>query len=75
MLFVVLITPTQGQQTATDWLNEGQRLVDLGRYTEALQAYDNGIALSPQWTDLYYHKEPMILRQGSCPKHEKPIEQ
>jgi hypothetical protein len=22
-----------------------------------------------------HHKEPMILRQGSCPKHEKPIEQ
>jgi hypothetical protein len=19
------------------------------------------------------HKEPMILRQGSCPKHEKPV--
>ena len=64
MLFVVLITPTQGQQTATDWLNEGQRLVDQGRYTEALQAYDNGIALSPQWTDLYYHKGTAYSKLG-----------
>jgi len=64
MLFVMLITPTLGQQTATDWLNEGQRLVDLGRYTEALQAYDNGIALSPQWTDLYYHKGTAYSKLG-----------
>ena len=64
MLFVVLITPTLGQQTATDWLNEGQRLVDQGRYTEALQAYDNGIALSPQWTDLYYHKGTAYSKLG-----------
>jgi len=56
MLFAGLISPALGQQTATDWLNEGQRLVDQGMYTEALQAYDNGIVLSPQWTDLYYHK-------------------
>ncbi len=47
-----------------DWLNEGQRLVDQGRYTEALQAYDNGIALSPQWTDLYYHKGTAYSKLG-----------
>jgi hypothetical protein len=64
MLFVVLITPTLGQQTATDWLNEGQRLVDQGRYSEALQAYDNGISLSPQWTDLYYHKGTAYSKLG-----------
>jgi hypothetical protein len=64
MLFVVLITPAPGQQTATDWLNEGQRLVDQGSYTEALQAYDNGIALSPQWTDLYYHKGTAYSKLG-----------
>ncbi len=64
MLFVVLITPTLGQQTANDWLNEGQRLADQGRYTEALQAYDNGIALSPQWTDLYYHKGTAYSKLG-----------
>jgi len=64
MLFVVLITPTLGQQTATEWLNEGQRLVDQGKYTEALQAYDNGIALSPQWTDLYYHKGTAYSKLG-----------
>ena len=64
MLFVMLITPALGQQTATDWLNEGQRLVDQGRYTEALQAYDNGIALSPQWTDLYYHKGTAYSKLG-----------
>jgi tetratricopeptide (TPR) repeat protein len=46
----------ESPQTATDWLNEGQRLVDQGKYEEALHAYDNGIQLSPQWTDLYYHK-------------------
>jgi len=68
MLFVVLITPTLGQQTATDWLNEGQRLVDQGRYTEALQAYDNGIALSPQWTDLYYHKGTAYSKLGMIDK-------
>ena len=56
MLFIMLNTPTLGQQTVTDWLNEGQKLVDQGRYTEAIQAYDKGIELSPQFTDLYYHK-------------------
>ena len=64
MLSVILITPVPGQQTATDWLNEGQRLADLGRYTEALQAYDNGIALSPQWTDLFYHKGTAYSKLG-----------
>ena len=64
MLLAVFMTPTLGQQTANDWLNEGQRLVDQGRYTEALQAYDNGIALSPQWTDLYYHKGTAYSKLG-----------
>jgi tetratricopeptide (TPR) repeat protein len=56
MCLIVFIAPSLGQQTATDWLNKGQRLVDQGRYNEALQAYDEGIKLDPVWTDLYYHK-------------------
>lgn len=68
MLFFMLITPVPGQETAPDWLNEGQRLVDQGRYTEALQAYDNGIALSPQWTDLYYHKGTAFTKLGMVDK-------
>ena len=28
----------------------------LGKYTDAIQAYDKGIELSPQFTDIYYHK-------------------
>ena len=64
ILFAGLMSPALGQQTATDWLNEGQRLVDQGMYTEALQAYDNGIVLSPQWTDLYYHKGTAYSKLG-----------
>jgi len=64
ILFIALIAPGTGQLTAEDWLNEGQRLVDLGLYAQALQAYDNGIALSPQWTDLYYHKGTAYTKLG-----------
>ncbi|VVB64792.1 Photosystem I assembly protein Ycf3 [uncultured archaeon] len=56
LLGIVLTGPTLGQQTAKDWLNQGDALCKQGRYTEAIQAYDRGIELSPQWTDLYYHK-------------------
>jgi len=64
MLFFISITLAPGQQTAEDWLNAGQGLADQGRYTEALQAYDNGIGLSPQWTDLYYHKGTAYSKLG-----------
>jgi tetratricopeptide (TPR) repeat protein len=70
-LFIWLIlffAPSLGQQTATDWLNEGQRLVDQGKYYEALQAYDNGIRLDPQWTDLYYHKGTAYSKLGEVDK-------
>jgi tetratricopeptide (TPR) repeat protein len=64
LLGMVLVAPALGQQTATDWLNEGQKLVDQGRYTEAIQAYDKGIELSPQFTDLYYHKGVAFAKLG-----------
>lgn len=56
LLGMVLAAPALGQQTATDWLNQGDALAKLDKYTEAIQAYDKGIGLSPQFTDLYYHK-------------------
>jgi hypothetical protein len=31
-------------------------------------------SINQQARDVFNHKEPMILGQGSCPKHEKPIE-
>jgi len=65
---IVFIAPSLGQQTATDLLNEGQKLVDQGRYTEAIQAYDSGISLSPQWTDLYYHKGTAFTKLGMVDK-------
>ena len=64
ILSVILIAPILGQQTASDWLNEGQRHVDEGKYYEALQAYEEGIKLSPQWTDLYYHKGTAFAKLG-----------
>jgi tetratricopeptide (TPR) repeat protein len=65
---IVFTSPCLGQQTATDWLNEGQRLADQGRYNEALQAYDEGIKLDPQWTDLYYHKGTAYNKLGIVDK-------
>jgi tetratricopeptide (TPR) repeat protein len=54
----------QTRQTATDYLNEGQRLADQGKYEDALQAYEKGLALSPQWTDLYYHEGTAYAKLG-----------
>ena len=40
-------TPQPSSPIASDWLDQGERLFDIGRYEEALASYDQAISLQP----------------------------
>jgi|GEM_PF-3583773 len=54
MLCTLLCATVLGQQTASEWLDKGNALYDLGEYNYSIQAYDNAIKLDPRlswaWT-------------------------
>jgi len=47
LLLLAVVMPVCGQLTAEEWLEKGNALLGLGRYEEALQAYNESIRLDP----------------------------
>ncbi len=60
-----------GQQTAEDWNNKGLALYYLGRYDEAIQAYDRAIEITPQFADAWRSKGVALVAQG---KYDEAIQ-
>lgn len=45
MLIAILIPLTGGQQTATEWIENGKTLYNQGKYDDAILAYENATEL------------------------------
>ena len=61
----------KAQKTKEQWMEEGNRLRDLKRYTEALAAYDEVLRLDPRDTDAYFYKG---IALGELTQHEEELE-
>jgi len=46
VVFILLLTSAQCQQTAEDWVNIGDSLLNSGKYNEAIEAYNKAIELN-----------------------------
>jgi tetratricopeptide (TPR) repeat protein len=53
------VTPTQSSE---DWLNEGDKLLHLQKYTEAIASYNKAIAIKPDYHEALY-RQGVALRQ------------
>jgi len=54
LLFLVI--PIFGQQTAEEWFYEGVDLYDLGKYDEAILAFEEAIRLDPELAEAWNNK-------------------
>jgi hypothetical protein len=70
----VFIAPSIGQQTAADWLNNGQRLSDQGKYGEAILAYDQSLMLDPQNAEAWYGKGLALWAEGKSDEARSAFE-
>lgn len=50
--------------SATVWNENGTHLYNLGKYGEALQAFDRAIELEPQWPQIWFNKGNALYSQG-----------
>ena len=48
LVLVALSMPVCGQETAEEWYILGVALYSLGKYDEAIQAYDEAIRIDPE---------------------------
>lgn len=53
-----------GQQTAEDWNNKSVALYELGKYDEAIRAYDEAVKLDPQYAEAWYNKGAALEALG-----------
>lgn len=49
-------TPAAEQSEAVSWLNQGIALGNLGKYSEAIQAFDKAIEINPKYEAAWYLK-------------------
>lgn len=71
-------TPVDEQSEAVSWLNQGIALGNLGKYDEAIKAFDKAIDINPQYEAAWYLKGAALNRQGmyneSIQAYDKAIE-
>jgi tetratricopeptide (TPR) repeat protein len=58
------VPPVSSQMTAIDWANRGNQFYRLERFTEALLAFDQAIALQPDFHQAWYGKAQVLSTQG-----------
>ncbi len=63
--FVAALSLFPAQKTKEQWLDEGNQLHDLGRYAEALQAYERAIQLDPTFPDAHDGRADALFLRGS----------
>ena len=64
IFLLVLMAPAQCQQTAEDWLNKGDLLLNSGKYDEAILAYEQAIRLDPNDVDAWNFKRIAFDKLG-----------
>jgi len=65
LLLTIAMSQAVGATTATEWNDEGHALYYQGRYAEAIEAYDEAIALEPTDGHLWYDLGNVLRKQGS----------
>jgi Flp pilus assembly protein TadD len=71
MTVSVLCIPAFGQTTEEDWFNKGIALEDLGKYDEAIQAFDKALELDPQNAEAWSEKGYAL---GELGKYDEAIQ-
>ena len=56
LIFLLLGFMGCGEKSHKAWYNKGIALDDLGRYEEAIKAYDKAIELKPDYQKAWYNK-------------------
>lgn len=56
--------PLVGAKTAVEWVNEGNYLVQAGKYEEAIQAYDEALKINPQNANVWNNKGTALRNLG-----------
>jgi tetratricopeptide (TPR) repeat protein len=56
IVFSILCISAFGQTTANEWFSNGTALENLGRYEEAIQAYNKAIEINPQYAEAWNRK-------------------
>ena len=57
VLALCVFTQIAGAKTAVDWYNKGCDLDELGRYEEAIKAYDKALEIDPNHEEASYNKD------------------
>ncbi|MBS3026007.1 MAG: serine protease [Dolichospermum sp. DET50] len=66
---ILSVDVSQGNTTASQWLERGNQLWRLRRYPEAIQAFDAAIKQKPKFIHLaYYGKGLALARSGEYPE-------
>jgi len=63
-LLLILVSPGHGQQAAEEWVELGVALVMQGRYTEAMQYFDEAIRINPEYAPAWKCKGDALYDQG-----------
>jgi tetratricopeptide (TPR) repeat protein len=78
ILLLASLTSAQCQQTAEDWFNKGDLLLNLGEYIEAIEAYNKAIELNQSYVVAWSHKGNALFNlteyQESLKCYNKAIE-
>ena len=61
ILLLVLMTSAHCQQTAEDWFNKGDLLLNSGKYNESIEAYNKAIELNQSYAVAWSHKGDALL--------------
>jgi tetratricopeptide (TPR) repeat protein len=64
LMFLVFFISASGQQTAEGWFNKGVALADLGKYDEAIRAFDKAIEINPQYVAAWAGKSIVLKALG-----------
>ncbi|MEI2761479.1 tetratricopeptide repeat protein [Methanothrix soehngenii] len=62
-------------QDANAWTIKGIALYDLGKYDEAIQAYDQAIRINPQFAEAWYNKGVALTALGKYDEAIKACDQ
>jgi len=63
-MLAAMVMPVHGQQTSEEWVERGVALVTQGRYTEAIQSFDEAIWVNADYAPAWKCKGDALYDQG-----------